>query len=328
MRSTVAGFLFAASLLAQDVVSVRAGFVHHVEGEVDIDGKRVEAVKPEKLFSQPHRMKDGSVLTARDGRAEILLSPGVALRVANNSSIRLLAGALTDTQVELVNGSALLEVMGKVKENVVTLSYRDSRVVPRREGLYRLGGDIPELMVYDGKADLTQAGQTRTLGRGRAVVLGNWKMSRKFDPRKGDVLVQWSIQRSEQMALASRATTGSLLDQRRGWSSAWQWNPYYGMWSFIPGSGQYCGYFGYCFYSPQAFYVAFVAPPPQTPSSMGEQGGGPTYGRDSSGGYSTVSQRTYEPAVAPSSPAASAPAPARTSESSAGRGGEGGGRSQ
>ena len=41
--------------------------------------------------------------------AEILLTPGVFLRVAENSSIKMISSRLIDTRVDLLSGSILIE---------------------------------------------------------------------------------------------------------------------------------------------------------------------------------------------------------------------------
>ncbi len=325
MRQPGLGLLFAAAAFAQDVVSVRAGMIHHIEGDVYLNAAKL---KEERISMSMPTLRSGSTLRTERGRAEVLLSPGVIFRVATDSTVKMVGDSLTDTRLELIGGSAMLEVMDSLKGNVTTIAYRDATIVPRRPGIYRVGGEMPELMCYDGAVDLTRDGKTVTLKRGRAVMLHDWKLSRKFDPRRGDSLVQWTAVRSEKLAIASRGSVASLVDMRRGWrTSTWRWDPGYGMFSYIPASGYYCGYFGSCFYAPQAYYSTFVAPPPRWDSSQTASGGGRGY--DSGGGYATVSQRGYEAPSVSSAPAASAPAPAaRSSESASGRGGEGGGRSQ
>jgi hypothetical protein len=69
--------LCGTALYAQSVLSARAGLLHYVEGEVLLDGKPAEV----DLASFPS-MKTGSVLRTADGRAEVLLNPGVFLRMA------------------------------------------------------------------------------------------------------------------------------------------------------------------------------------------------------------------------------------------------------
>lgn len=334
-RAICAGLLLAASVWAQNVVAVKAGLVHHVEGGVYLDEAKLAPVKPEQLFSRPPQMKAGSIIRTTDGRAELLLSPGILLRLGEGTVVKMVSNELTDTRVELESGAVLLEVMDRTKDNLVTLIFKDVTIVPRREGIYRAGGAIPELMVYDGQADLVSGSTRQTLKRGRAVLLQELAVTRKFNPSRGDSLMQWSIVRSSQLALASRSVVGGLLDQRRGFrSNGWYWNPSFGLYTFVPFQGQYCGSFGYCFYTPQSYYSAFVAPRYQPDPGEWQRRRQENSGYGSSGGYQTSTQRTYEPpAQAQSTPP---PAPAQAPPASSGvRGGEGavsrgesGGRSQ
>jgi hypothetical protein len=314
--------------MAQDFVSVRAGLIHHVSGEVFLDATRL---REEPASASSPTMKNSAVLRVDKGKVEVLLSPGVVVRMIDGSALRMVSNSLTDTRLELLNGSAMLEVLGAIAGNTTTISFGDTQIIPRRPGYYRIGGAMPEVMCYDGAVDLVRSSQRLTLKRGRAAMLHNWKLARKFDPRKADELVAWSVARSEKLADSSRVSVAALTDQRRGWrTSMWRWDPTFGMFGFIPASGYYCGYFGSCFYAPQAYYTAFVNPPARWDSgsdnSASSSGRG---GWDSGGGYATTSQRSYDPPAVSSAPAASAPAPSvRSSEGASSRGSEGGGRSQ
>jgi hypothetical protein len=317
--------VLSGSAWAQDVVALKAGLVHYVEGDVSLDGVKLHPMKPEQIFTRAPQMNPDSLLRTSAGRAEVLLSPGMILRVGPGSTIKMLSNQLTETRVELVSGTLVLEVMERVKGNAATLHFRDTAIVPRREGVYRLGGAMPELMVYDGRADVVSGNTRLSLVRGRSVALEALAMPRKFDPKKGDEVVAWSVERGTRLALASRSLAGALVDRRRSFrSGGWMWNPAFGLYTFLPFGGQCCGYFGYCFYTPQAYYNAFLAPRPQ----YSDPGAGSNSGYGSAGGYSTVSQRTYDPGPAISSAPAPSAAPSRGGEGAVSRGGEGGGRSQ
>ena len=56
-------------------------------------------------------MKEQSELHTGLGRAEILLTPGVLLRVGENSSVKMLDNRLVSTRVEFVSGIAMLEMV-------------------------------------------------------------------------------------------------------------------------------------------------------------------------------------------------------------------------
>src|SRR5579863_5904011 len=81
----------------QSVISARSGVVHFFEGTVYLGGELL----------QPHLgkfpcMAEGAELRTAAGRAEVLLTPGVFLRLGEKTAIRMLANDLADTRVELL----------------------------------------------------------------------------------------------------------------------------------------------------------------------------------------------------------------------------------
>jgi len=93
-------------LHAQKVVSARAGLITYLQGPAYIDGKRV--VLKTARFPQMH---DGETLSTRRGRAELLLSPGIVLRLAENAQVRMDDTRLSDTRITLQQGEALIEIV-------------------------------------------------------------------------------------------------------------------------------------------------------------------------------------------------------------------------
>ena len=79
---------------------------------------------------------NGQVLETGNGKAEMLLTPGVYLRLGSNSSVKMVSNSLTNTQVSLRQGEAMLEVDDLYKENFIHVSQpgADTRVV--KTGLY------------------------------------------------------------------------------------------------------------------------------------------------------------------------------------------------
>ncbi len=57
------------------------------------------------------------MLETGQGRAEVLLTPGVFLRVGDNSAVRLISPGLADTRVEVLRGQAIVEVAELFKDN-------------------------------------------------------------------------------------------------------------------------------------------------------------------------------------------------------------------
>src|SRR5580698_1848377 len=102
--SLVLTVAMTSSAWAQSVISAHSGVIHYVEGQVTLDDT---AVQPK--FAEFPDVKQGQTLAAQDGRAEVLLTPGVFLRLAENSSFRMVSNKLSDTRVEVLSGNAMIE---------------------------------------------------------------------------------------------------------------------------------------------------------------------------------------------------------------------------
>src|SRR5579863_5103054 len=99
--------VFAALLLpvgAQSVISTHSGLIHFFEGEVYLGDQFLES----HLGRFPSVPPGGELRTGA-GRAEVLLTPGVFLRMGERSVIRLVANGLADTQVQLEAGSVIVD---------------------------------------------------------------------------------------------------------------------------------------------------------------------------------------------------------------------------
>ena len=350
-RIFLTAFGFAAAAFAQDVISARAGMIQHIEGSVEIDGKTLAMPSREKMFSQFPEVKKGSVLSTTEGRAEILLTPGVTMRLGENSSFKMIDSDLSDTKVELQTGAAIVEVLEMLKDTRVNLTAGQASISFRKAGTYKIhASDAPELMVYDGQAEVTIAGQKKTAKKGNVQSLENSLAARKFDTEKGDSLLRWSLRRSGYMAMAnvsaasSVRSSGMMRGMGRG-MGGWSWNPHYMMYTYLPYSGMFCNaYIGSCYYSPSHVYQAFYAPPVQTgggaASSAGMNSGNTSYGYNQNLGYTVATgSRSYDgissgASASAGAPAAAASAPAadsgggRSGGDAGGRGGSGGGRAQ
>lgn len=289
----------------QSIVSARAGAIHHIEGRVLVDNQRVE-----KKFGEFPNLAEGSLLSTELGRVELLLTPGVIVRLAEESALRMLSTRLTDTRLELVAGTALIEAMEILPDNSVTALVEGAEILILEKGLYRLAAAPAELRVYKGKASVRAGDQKLVVKKGRKVAFGGETLAtQNFDTDETDALYRWSARRSGYLALANISAAKSLLDYGVPWrSSGWYWNPYFGMFTFIPSSGLFHSPFGYSFWSPSRVYYYVY---PQQPVQSG-WGGGAMERYNPDLGYVTVSGRSAASVAvsAPQAGAASAPAAA------------------
>ncbi len=140
----------SAAGVAQDVVSASSGVLQYFEGSVVLDNKPVEH-KPGVFPS----LKNGSVIRTAKGRAELLLTPGVYLRMDENSSLRMVSNSLTDTRLEMTDGSAILDNLNATPSRAITIIFQESAVRFPKPGIYRIGCELGELEAYSGEAEIT-----------------------------------------------------------------------------------------------------------------------------------------------------------------------------
>ena len=108
----------------------RPGTVNYVEGQVAIGDQELNA---QSVGSA--ELANGQTLTTQNGKAEILLTPGVILRVADNSAVKMISADLANTEVEVDQGRALVEVADIHKENNIRVDENGVSTKLVREGL-------------------------------------------------------------------------------------------------------------------------------------------------------------------------------------------------
>ena len=266
----------ASSAWGQQVISAHSGVIHYVEGQVTLEG---QAVQPK--FAEFPDVKNGQTLAAQDGRAEVLLTPGVILRIGENSSFKMLSNSRSDTRLEVLSGAALVEVGELLPSNAITLVYGDKHIELVKRGLYRLDAEGPagKFRVYEGEARVTAGDQSVLARKGREVLLGAVIDMNGFDVKDSDALMRWASRRSEYLAQANvssarSASSSSYAGSGYGYgygygsgyggyglgSGMWAYNPWYGMFTYLPyGNGMYYSpYFGFPYYNP--YTVVYVTP--------------------------------------------------------------------
>jgi hypothetical protein len=87
-------------------------------------------------------------------------------------------------------------------------------------------------------------------------------MVEKFDAVDTDALDHWARRRAEAMAVANVSAAKYVNDNYGKLNhSSWGFNPYFGLYTYIPMSGRMCNpYYSYCYYSPGTVYSTFYAP--------------------------------------------------------------------
>jgi hypothetical protein len=148
--ATLATALLSAASFGQSVISTHSGVIYYFDGAVYLDN---QPLQPDPGRFQ--NMASGSELRTEQGRAEVLLTPGVFLRVGENASVRMLENDLANTRVELQTGSAIVDSDEPAKGTTVTLVFRDWQVRSAHAGTYRIDSDPPCLWVLKGDAEVS-----------------------------------------------------------------------------------------------------------------------------------------------------------------------------
>ena len=150
-------------------ISAKPGAVNYIEGHASINGQPVVDKDPRAKF-----LKANDTLSTDAGKAEVLLTPGVFLRVGDNSEIRMISPSLTDTQIEITRGEAMLEVDDLVKGNHLAIIDHGASITLVKNGLYRFTADVPPTAaVLEGKAQVYVGEKKVELGKGHETVLAD-----------------------------------------------------------------------------------------------------------------------------------------------------------
>src|SRR5258706_290507 len=80
------------------------GTVNYVEGQASVGNQPLTSTSVGST-----ELQAGQILTTQKGKVEVLLTPGVFLRVGENSSLRMDSPELANTAMTLQNGRAVLE---------------------------------------------------------------------------------------------------------------------------------------------------------------------------------------------------------------------------
>jgi hypothetical protein len=296
---------------AQTVIGAKSGVINWVEGDTYL-GDKPYVMQP----SQFGEVKENMVFRTAEGRAEVLLPPGVLLRLAENSSFKMISNRLIDTRVELLTGSGIVEVDDLAKEATVTVAVKDGTVSLNKAGIHRFDTEPAQIKVFKGEASVAMGGENSSVGAGKMLALsGVLASAQKFNVAETDSFDHWSRRRGELLANANISAAKQAQGYGGGsgvnpcysygggygvggpygtgpfakpWGT-WGYNPYYGLGTYIPCQGRLMSPYGYAFWSPYSAYQAFWAPRPTYTWNPGNSGlGMPNYGAmsQSAGGYS------------------------------------------
>lgn len=254
----LAGLLVSAMCAAPQgyTVSARPGALNYIEGNAYINGQPVSDKGLRAVF-----LNAGDTLSTGPGKAEVLLTPGVFLRIGDDSAVKMISPSLTDTRVEVTRGEAMVEAAGLVKDNSIQILDHNGTIRIEKDGLYRIAaGNPPTAAVLEGRAEVLFESQKIDLGKGHETVIGPVLKAAKLDRTKEDDLYAWSNIRSQYDAASSyQAAKNVNIDNYGGWwgygfggwySPGWYWNSGFDSWAWLPAYGAFYSPFGWGFYAP------------------------------------------------------------------------------
>jgi hypothetical protein len=201
-------------------------------------------------------LEANQVLHTGRGKAEILLTPGVFVRVGDESAVKMISPDLADTQVAVTKGSAILEVDELFKQNDLTVSVGNSLTRIDKDGLYDFHSNPSTIAVLDGEAIVREDDAKITVKKRHELLAHIQPLkTQKFDVNavKATSLYRWSKLRSEYEAQANASAAQNVIVYGGWCGPGWYWAPFWNFYAFMPGAGMLYSPFGWGFYSPIAF---------------------------------------------------------------------------
>src|SRR5438309_1879381 len=137
MKALGSFFLAAAvSGLAWGAAPAVPGTLNYVEGQVSAGGQALDSKSVRNV-----QLRAGQSLDTQNGKAEILLTPGVFLRLGGNSSVKMISPSLMNTEVQVLRGRASVEVAELRPQNSLRVDENGASTHVLKEGFYDFDAD-------------------------------------------------------------------------------------------------------------------------------------------------------------------------------------------
>jgi hypothetical protein len=233
------------------------GTLNYIEGQASIEGRPLSSNSVGNTALQA-----GQVIATANGKAELLLTPGIFLRLGNDTTVQMISPDITHTEVQLQQGRVSVEVDQIYPQNTILIDLNKGQTQLLKPGLYNFDAAISTVRVFDGKAavypgeNLQATVKPIDVKGGHQLVLNGETLKpqsfNKDQAMASDPLYRWSSLRSQYLGEANLR----LAEQYEGYPGfypGWYWagGPFGYTW--LPGDGLFWNPFGYGFYSP--FYL-------------------------------------------------------------------------
>jgi FecR protein len=245
-----------ATAFGQNANPASPGTLNYIEGQASIEGRPLSSQSVGNTTLQA-----GQVIATANGKAEILLTPGIFLRLGDNSTVQMVSPDLAHTEIKLEQGRANVEVDQIYPQNTILIDLKNGQTQLLKNGLYAFDAGNSTVGVLDGKASVYPGTNLQAnvkpieVKGGRQLALNGEPLKpQRFnkDEATADPFYKWSSLRSQYLGEANL----NLAEQYAGYSDfypGWYWagGPFGYTW--LPGDGLFWNPFGFGFYSP--FYI-------------------------------------------------------------------------
>jgi len=243
----------------QAVNPARPGTLNYVEGQASIDGRQIS---PSSVGHA--ELEAGQYLATGNGKVEVLLTPGIFLRLDDNSTVRMVRPDLTHTEVSLEQGRAQVEADQIYPQNTILIDQKNGQTQILKNGLYEFNAENNTVRTFDGKALIFPGSNLQSkvkpidLNGSRQITLtGEAVKPVKFDKNNSqDDLYKWGALRSQYLGEANLELASRYADygpSYTGYGPGWFWNSSFYGYTWLPGNGLFWNPYGFGFYSP--FYL-------------------------------------------------------------------------
>jgi hypothetical protein len=198
----------SAIAFGQTANPARPGTLNYIEGQASIEGR---PITPNSVGNT--ELQAGQYLSTANGKAEILLTPGIFLRLGNDSTVQMVSPNLTKTEIRLEQGHANVEVDQLYQQNVILIDLKNGQTQLLKNGLYAFDAGSSTIRVFDGKANVYPGTNLQSnvkpvdvKGGHQLTLTGEPAKPQRFDKdqaQAADDLYKWSSLRSEYLGEAN-----------------------------------------------------------------------------------------------------------------------------
>ncbi len=252
---SIAGFFLAAVLSAPAWGATPAlpGTLNYVEGQASIGDQVLNSKSVGSVD-----LAAGQTLSTGTGKAEVLMTPGVFFRLGDDSAATLVSPSLTNTEMALNQGQAMVEVDDIHKDNLLRVQQDGASTQMLKTGIYGFDATNGKVRVFQGEALVQDGDRQVKVKAGHELALLNAEAAGKLKTAKFDKsmyretdLYRFSNLRSQYTAEANVNAASLYWPGGPGWFGAgWYWDPAFYGYTWIPGNGIFMSPFGWGFYSP------------------------------------------------------------------------------